>query len=189
MTVLRKSQQEHTRSFERAYLGGWRPEPTTHHRLIYRAKPDFKKRGIEKILDVGCGRGLVVVEMMRDGFDVTGTEIVPCLLSRELKRLPVLPYNVGGLGQFDDNEFDLVLMVDLLDYLRDEQDVDLALGHANRLARQGIIVTLGGDSPHQCIKEEREWWRGKLGNSIEFPMETATCDGGVCRYTFWRPSE
>lgn len=182
----KSSFREHTRNFDEAYRKGWRQSPTTHHRLLYRLKPFFRDHGVETILDVGCGRGLVFRHLVLDGFDVVGTEICPTLLARDLKGLSVLPYNIGGLGGFDDNEFDLVLMLDLLDHLRDEQEVDLAIGHANRLARVGIIVTLGGKSDMRCIHDTRDAWRGKLGNSIEFSTRTSTVNGDVVCFAYWR---
>jgi len=156
-----------------------------HHRFVYREAAELKRRNVRSILDVGCGRGFLVSHFIEMGFDVLGTETSPYLLSRDLKKLPVYPFKIGDLRHFDEDEFDLVLMVDLLDHLRDEEEVSEALKQADRIAQIGIMITLGGQSGLRCIFSERDWWRDKFRYEISMPLQPIAADNGVYIYRFW----
>jgi len=124
-----------------------------------------------------------------DGFDVLGTEVVPCLLAKDLKWMSAAPTPVHDMDIFVDNTFDLVLMTDFLDHLRDEQEVDDALSQASRLASNGIIVTLGGPSSLRTIDQPRDWWREKICAFIKFPVRTNMTYESIDGYAFWEGDE
>ncbi len=160
-----------------------------HHRFVYREAAELKRRNVRSILDVGCGRGFLVSHFIEMGFSVMGTETSPYLLGKDLRKLPVFPFNIGGLRNIEEDEFDLVLMIDLLDHLRDEEEVSEALRHADRIAQIGIMITLGGKSDLRCIFSEGAWWRDKFKDEMSIPLQAVTADNDVCRYCFWRPGE
>jgi 2-polyprenyl-3-methyl-5-hydroxy-6-metoxy-1,4-benzoquinol methylase len=182
----RKSLAQHARSCDAFYKEGGGVRATPHHRVVLQSMHLVYDRGVQSILDVGCGRGILAVELAIQGYEVTCTEICPSLITGDLKRLAAYPYAVGALGAFDPKSFDLVLGCDLLEDLRDMEEVDEFLGHAERLARIGVMVTTGGPSGMHNINEPSEFWRGKLGAAFgEHLQERNDKKSGVFRWLFW----
>lgn len=114
-------------------------------------------------LDVGCGAGLMVVQLAQTGFSVTGTDSSPGMVrsARELVAAQRLAAGVA-LRQadvhrlpFGDREFQLVVALGLLPWLHDPSGAVIELGRV--LAPGGwIIVT--ADNRHRLnrLTEPRE---------------------------------
>jgi 2-polyprenyl-3-methyl-5-hydroxy-6-metoxy-1,4-benzoquinol methylase len=90
-----------------------------------------------KVLDVGCGRGLLLRAFQRNGCDVTGTEFSDgaCRFAREVLKLPV---RVGLLPEFNfpDNSFDIVVMWHVLEHVSDPRPM---VTEVARILRPGGI--------------------------------------------------
>ncbi len=88
-----------------------------------------------KVLDIGCGRGLLLRAFQRNGCDVTGTEFSDgaCRFAREVLKLPV---RVGLLQElnFPDNSFDVVVMWHVLEHVSDPRPT---LAEVSRILRPG----------------------------------------------------
>ncbi len=94
-----------------------------------------------KVLDVGCGRGLLLREFQRNGCDVTGTEFSDdaCRFAREVLKLPV---RVGLLHElnFPDQSFDVVVMWHVLEHVSDPRPT---LAEVSRILRPGGVFLVG----------------------------------------------
>lgn len=177
------------RQYDELYVGGYGTGATTAHRMVMQAARLWKGRGVRSILDVGCGRGLLLEELGVWGFDVRGTEIVPILFERDLRRRPVVPCPIHKLTeQFDDERFDLVLFIDVLDHLRNEEEVLIALGAAEKLAIVGLIVTVNSPSRMCQINQERSWWKAMLAKEFtgELWESMKDSDAGTEFFGLWR---
>jgi len=88
-----------------------------------------------RVLDVGCGRGLLLRAFQRNGCDVTGTEFSDgaCRFAREVLKLPV---RVGVLQElkFPDHSFDVVVMWHVLEHVSDPRPT---LAEVSRILRPG----------------------------------------------------
>jgi len=88
-----------------------------------------------KVLDVGCGRGLLLRAFQRYGCDVTGTEFSEGAgrFAREVLKLPV---RVGLLRElnFPDNSFDVVVMWHVLEHVSDPRPT---VAEVSRILRPG----------------------------------------------------
>ncbi|HZI32493.1 MAG TPA: class I SAM-dependent methyltransferase [Candidatus Binatia bacterium] len=95
------------------------------------------KRKQPRVLDVGCGRGLLLRAFQRNGCDVTGTEFSDdaCRFAREVLKLPV---RVGLLHElnFPDRSFDIVVMWHVLEHVSDPRPT---LAEVSRILRPGGI--------------------------------------------------
>jgi SAM-dependent methyltransferase len=95
------------------------------------------KRKNAKVLDVGCGRGLLLRAFQESGCDVTGTEFSDdaCRFAREVLKIPV---RVGLLDElhFPDNSFDVVVMWHVLEHVSDPRPT---LAEVSRILRPGGI--------------------------------------------------
>jgi SAM-dependent methyltransferase len=88
-----------------------------------------------KVLDVGCGRGLLLRAFQQGGCDVTGTEFSEdaCRFAREVLKLPV---RVGLLHElnFPDHSFDVVVMWHVLEHVSDPRPT---LAEVSRILKPG----------------------------------------------------
>lgn len=88
-----------------------------------------------RVLDIGCGRGLLLRAFQQNGCAVTGTEFSDsaCRFAREVLKLPV---RVGVLEQlkFPDRSFDVVVMWHVLEHLSDPRPT---LAEVSRILRPG----------------------------------------------------
>jgi SAM-dependent methyltransferase len=94
------------------------------------------------ILDVGCGPGLYLRELSQLGREVAGVE-TNSVLVEQARSVGSQVYQVNldtdGLTQFDDDSFETVLMLDILEHV--ESDVRL-LKEARRVCRRNVILTV-----------------------------------------------
>ncbi|HOL50165.1 MAG TPA: class I SAM-dependent methyltransferase, partial [bacterium] len=84
-------------------------------RLKY-IKRNFGNR--KKILDVGCGTGLLAMHLLQAGFDVYGVDVSPEMVKIAQKRLPgrIVCASVENIP-FPDNSFDGVICIATLHHL------------------------------------------------------------------------
>ena len=101
----------------------------------------------ERLLDVGCGSGLYLQSFRQEGAYVTGLDPSVTVLDRARKHLgPGVDLFQGEADDlpFEDNEFDIVLLIMVLDYADNPETV---LAEAFRVARSRVFVgTLNGFS-------------------------------------------
>jgi len=104
----------------------------------------------ESVLDIGCGSGNHLLLASRLGMDVTGIDASPYMLSLaknklgnqcELKkaRAEDIPY--------EDNEFDLVFLINTLEFLDDPLS---ALEEAGRVAKRGVFIVIFNSISRYC---------------------------------------
>jgi len=93
------------------------------------------KQNNARVLDIGCGRGLLLRAFQRNGCDVTGTEFSDgaCRFAREVLKLPV---RVGGLQElnFPADSFDVVVMWHVLEHVSDPRPM---VAEVARILRPG----------------------------------------------------
>lgn len=97
------------------------------------------------VLDVGCGTGEHLKRALRHGLEAAGVEPAPAMLAAARRDVPKARIEQGVATQlpFNDNEFDAVIMIEVLRYL-DRSDIEQALREARRVLRPGgkLLVTL-----------------------------------------------
>jgi SAM-dependent methyltransferase len=86
-------------------------------RLANSLERDFPKRG--RILEVGSGRGTVLAELARGGWEATGTEFSTHLAEATISQFGVKVYAVPNLEAcgFQTGYFDLILCYHVLEHL------------------------------------------------------------------------
>jgi 2-polyprenyl-3-methyl-5-hydroxy-6-metoxy-1,4-benzoquinol methylase len=105
---------------------------------VYLAKMKLVKKFLnqhgkdKKILDIGCGEGILVEEMSAQGYDILGADLN---YQSEL----VLKRNILDTG-FESNSFDIVLCLDVIEHLNFGEQ-EKALAEIKRILKpEGILV-------------------------------------------------
>lgn len=119
--------------------------------------------GYGKVLDIGCGKGNLVAELLKSGVDAFGVDVSNAALKQangylhdRLKHGSVLTL------PFDDNYFDTIVSVDTLEHLATE-DVAAALNEICRVAKKYAFLRIVNEPNHDwhLTAEDRDWWETK----------------------------
>jgi SAM-dependent methyltransferase len=122
---------------------GWARFAEPHNQPLFEAILDATgtSRGT-RLLDVGCGTGLLLALAEERGATVTGLDVTPGLLEIARDRLPAAELWQAGICRlpFGDAEFDVVTGVNAFQF---GEDPPAALAEAARVARPGGLVAVG----------------------------------------------
>jgi SAM-dependent methyltransferase len=105
----------------------------------------------ERILDIGCGEGNHLQIFSRLGFNTCGLDASPYMIRRAKERLGRrCSLEVGAAEDlpFEDNEFDLTLLINTLEFL--DHPVE-ALMEAGRVARRGVFIGVTNGLSWYCL--------------------------------------
>ena len=141
----------------------WMKKTANYRPKIYRLISNllwyFKPR---KVLDVGCGHGFLVKELLNLNIEATGidfseyagTEIPNNFIKADAKHLP-----------FNDKIFDVVISSDFFEHL-EEKDIDKVYSEMKRVGENVIaLISFKKSESHLTVKP-REWWENKLPGCI-----------------------
>lgn len=96
------------------------------------------------VLDAGCGTGRVAIELARRGYQVTGVDSDPRMLTTAQSKAPELTWAQADLAELPDtvpNTFDLVLLAgNVMIFLKPGTEEQVVDGLAERLAPGGLLV-------------------------------------------------
>lgn len=102
-----------------------------------------------KILDVGCGTGVLAKRLAAEGYDVTGMDPFDGMLTYLRQRAPEITA-VQGRGEdqpFDDNTFDLTYCVAVMHHVADPEDVHNTLKEMVRVTKPGGHILVWDHNP------------------------------------------
>ena len=99
---------------------------TNHFFLLEIANLFAKVRGNPKILDFGCGTGLIVKEGLKKGLDIYGADIFygnEDIIRQNISKQGFSPTRISEIKHdkldFKDNTFDLVLSNQVFEHVKD----------------------------------------------------------------------
>jgi len=113
-----------------------------------------------RLLEVGCGHGLLLDEARRRGYDVVGLELSrdSAAYARDELGLPIHVLTLEQLAiQEEDCTFDVILLVDVIEHLDDPMRVlDLCV---SLLAPDGALCVVTPDPSSVAARlAGRQWW-------------------------------
>lgn len=94
----------------------------------------------ERALDIGCGTGNHLLLLYRYGMDITGLDASPYMLEKARSRLGNNAVLKNGRAQelpFDDNEFDVSVLIFTLEFIEDPVEV---LNEAGRVTKDRVFI-------------------------------------------------
>jgi SAM-dependent methyltransferase len=123
----------------------------------------------ERVLDVGCGTGNHLLFLSKLGLDITGIDASPYMISRARERLGKRCALKTGIAEdlpFDDNEFDLAVLTNTLEFLDDPLP---ALREAGRVANRGVFIGVMNSFSWYCLFNKLQGlFRESLLNHVRF---------------------
>lgn len=105
----------------------------------------------ERVLDIGCGTGKHLLFLHQLGLDITGVDASPYMINLARKRLGDRCDLKTGIAEelpFDENEFDLALFINSLEFLDDPLK---ALREAGRVAKKGVLICTINSLSWRCV--------------------------------------
>jgi len=112
-------------------------------KIAYRILQILKVNPPASILDLGCGVGYTAEVYLKEGFDVTGLDILPNMLSKaKQKQIKVVQEDMRNLKAFFKNEkFDFVVSASALQWIKNKEDLKkVADGIKYILKEHGKVV-------------------------------------------------
>lgn len=108
----------------------------------------------ERVLDIGCGFGDHLLFLNQLGLDISGVDASPYMLSRAKERLGHQCSLHKGKAEdlpFEDNEFDLAIMINTLEFLDDPLQ---ALREAGRVTHRRIFIGVMNSLSWLCLRSK-----------------------------------
>lgn len=102
-----------------------------------------------KVLDVGCGTGVLAEALVKEGFDVTGLDPFLGMLKHVKARVPDLE-TVHGRGEalpFPDNTFDFTYCVAVMHHVASKENVRKTLLEMVRVTKPGGKIMVWDHNP------------------------------------------
>jgi SAM-dependent methyltransferase len=127
-----------------------------------------------RLLDVGCGHGLLLDEARRRGYEVTGIELSTgaAAYARDVLKLDVLeePLEDFAAGQ-PDGAFQVIVLADVLEHL---DDPVAALSACERLLAPGGMLCVITPDPSSATARlaGRRWWAYVPAHTFLLPRAT-----------------
>lgn len=128
---------------ERGYSLTGRDYPANHFRLEM-AKELLARLPKGRLLDAGCGTGLLLAYAVAEGFDCVGSDFSAGMLNKARRnlgpelaeRVPLIQTPLHELGQLDDGSFDIVMCLGVFPYIPEDVEGE-SYATLRRLLRPG----------------------------------------------------
>jgi SAM-dependent methyltransferase len=139
--------QDHFERIAETYDSVFKPHISDHYasRRLTLFESLCPKGG--RILDYGCGTGVLAERLTERGFDVLGTEYSAGMLKKAAERGVRGALLKDGQIPFDDGQFDLVYCVAVFHHLETTEKVREAIHEMVRVARPGGHVVIWDHNP------------------------------------------
>ncbi len=118
--------------------------------------------GYGSAIDIGCGEGFLVAELLACGMDAVGLDISAVVVERANKRCPKRFFEGSVLSiPFPEAHFDVVVSTDCMEHLA-PSDVPLALREMYRVSSRYVFLQIATthdrDNHWHLTVEKRAWW-------------------------------
>ena len=122
-------------------LGYPYPPRRNEARLVFK---ELKPANEDKILDVGCGDGVFTNDLIKQGYDVTGLDVMEGAIKKAKERAAKMglraKYAEASAGKmpFEENTFDKIFSISTFEHIKDEEN---AFNECFRVLKpEGIFV-------------------------------------------------
>jgi ubiquinone/menaquinone biosynthesis C-methylase UbiE len=121
--------------------------------------------GYGSVIDIGCGEGFLVAELLALGIDAFGLDISAVVVGRSNSRWPGRFFEGSVLSMpFTDGSFDIVVSTDCMEHLA-PADVPKALREMYRISSRYVFLQIATthdrDGHWHLTVENRAWWEAR----------------------------
>ena len=143
------TREEIIRSFYQEANEDSRLQRTRHGQLEYAVTMHYIHRFAgpdARVLEIGAGTGRYSIALAREGMNVTAVELVESNLavlrenSRGIENLQSFQGDATDLSRFEDQSFDVTLVLGPLYHLYETEDVRKAIDEAIRVTKKGGVI-------------------------------------------------
>ena len=143
------TREEIIRSFYQEANEDSRLQRTRHGQLEYAVTMHYIHRFAvpdARVLEIGAGTGRYSIALAREGMNVTAVELVESNLavlrenSRGIENLQSFQGDATDLSRFEDQSFDVALVLGPLYHLYETEDVRKAIDEAIRVTKKGGVI-------------------------------------------------
>jgi len=113
----------------------------------------------ERVISLGCGVGFDVERFAQLGIDVVGLEIAEHMIEASPVGERIVRGSMTDLSQFRDNEFDLVVCLEVMEHLPPEL-TEQAISEMRRVGTKRGVLTIGrgkSDPTHINLRPREAW--------------------------------
>lgn len=148
MTDHQRHQHEHFDSIAGEYDESLPPHVVEHY-LEKRVAYIRRLMPAGKVLDVGCGTGVVAGRLAAAGYDVTGVDPSAGMLAYVKEHAPGVTAAEGYATElpFEDGGFDLTMCVAVMHHIAEPEAVHRSLGEMVRVTRPGGMILVWDHNP------------------------------------------
>lgn len=174
-------------SFYDGYREDMRLEKSRHGQLEYLTTMHYINKmtaANSSVLEIGAGTGRYSIALAKKGYYVTAIELADKNLeileenAKGIKNLHCYQGDALDLGRFDDNSFDLTLVLGPMYHLYTKEDMSKALNEALRVTKPDGIIMTAFLSIHAIMHDNY-----LQGNFVEGLKENFTKDFKVKHFT------
>lgn len=125
------------------------PPHVVEHYIVKRVNRLSSLIDSGRVLDVGCGTGILAGRLAARGYDLTGVDPSEGMLEEARKNITGARF-IQGSGTalpFGDNEFDLTYCVAVMHHVAEAGDVKKTLAEMVRVTRPGGLVVIWDHNP------------------------------------------
>jgi ubiquinone/menaquinone biosynthesis C-methylase UbiE len=121
--------------------------------------------GYGTAIDIGCGEGFMVAELLARGIDAVGLDVSAIVVERANKRWPGRIFHGSVLSlPFPEGHFDFVVSTDCMEHLA-PADVPVALQEMHRVSSRYVFLQIATtndrDGHWHLTVEGRAWWEAR----------------------------
>ena len=153
----------------------WLPRGSDHLRRTFVAT--LRLQPGERVLELGCGTGLVTRHLCAAGAAVTAVDRAPAMLAAAERRAPQATFVTADVGSLTlDGQFDHVVLAFVLHELDADTRVELLRRSAGWLSTNGRVAVLEWATPAGPLRS-RSW--AAIVRAIEPPVAHDILGGGL----------
>lgn len=147
----------------------------------------------KRLLDAGCGTGLLAVEAARRGAEVYAVDLSPTLIAHAREHLPSdlpgrIEFAVGDMLAPEQGAFDHVVAMDSIIHYEPDDALDVIAGFTER-ARDSIVFTFAPRTPALAVMHAVGQWFPRSDRSPAIvPIAESTMQqriAGAPRFDGW----
>lgn len=152
------SSPDYAALFDVYWQDGLRLNGQTRRNVLALAREIVALCASSRILDVGCGTGTLLRELLDQGIDARGIDVSSLAVAHGNLHIPGRISCASTLSlPFADQSFDTVVGIDCLEHLT-SSDVPLALAEIHRVCRHHVLLRVS------TVPDEERRWRRTVEN-------------------------